>query len=335
MRAAYATSPYAEVLAADAGWAHTEGDSAGRDRDGRVLVAEHGGRLLGAVSVLRGGTEHSKLAGDGEAELRLVVVRPEGRGRGLGEALVRAGVEEALGWGARTVRLDTGVQNPAQRLYERLGFVRTPERDQELSGASYGESLSYEYPLREDAGVHIRLARQAEYDAVGELVLAAYRDDYPMLDAEYLAEIADVAGRAATGLVWVAEDAESGRLLGTVTTPVPGELLTTVGRPGEMDIRLLGVDRAARGRGIGALLTRHGVRLARIRGAHRLSLETSTEMGPAWRLYERLGFERLPDRERIITRDDGTIVPLLAYGLLIADIDPAESQFTGRIQEHA
>lgn len=314
LRAAYGAGPYAAELAGNPEWECSESDTAGRDADGRVLVWEEGGALLGAASVLRAESSHTKLAQSGEAELRLVAVSPAAQGRGIGAALVRAGLEEALRWGSTVLRLDTGERNPAQHLYARLGFDRTDALDGERSGASYGRSLTYAYPLQERDDVRVRLVRDAEIAEVSDMVLAAYRDDYAHLDASYLEVIADVASRAESALVWVAEDVTTGALLGTVTTPRNRELITLVSEPGEMDIRLLGVAHSARGRGIGELLTRHSLRLARIRGARQLSLETSPLMPAARRLYERLGFHRLPTRERLIHLDSGTELQLLAYG---------------------
>ncbi len=320
VRAAYAESTYGAELAGDTSWAAVERDTAGRDAGGRILVAARGDELLGAVSVLRGGSHYTKLAAPGEAELRLLVVSPAARGAGVGEALARAGIEEALRWGASEVRLDTGVRNPAARLYARIGFERTPERDAELDDTGYGSSLSFTYPLQERADVRVREIRAEEIPEISELVLAAYRDDYEGLPAEYLAEIADVAARAAQHRVWVAEDAAQGALLATITTPLPGETLSDVARPGEMDLRLLGVGRVARGRGIGSLMMRHGLRLGRIRAVSQVVLNTSTEMVAAYEMYDRMGFARLRDRELDITREDGTSFRLLAYG-----IDPAEA----------
>ncbi len=318
VRAAYAAGPYREELAADPSWTALEQDTAGRDRGGRVLVAVHDGALVGAITVLRGSTPYAKLAGAGEAELRLLAVLPETRGLGVGEALVRAGIEVALGWGAAVVRLDTGVRNPAASLYERIGFQRTPECDAQLAGQSFGASLSFAYPLQERDDVRIREIREPEIGPVSELVLEAYREDYAGLPPEYLAEIADVAGRAARHQVWVAEDAVSGELLGTITTPRAGEVLSEVAHPGEMDLRLLGVARAARGRGIGSLIMRHGINLARIRGTRRVVLNTSTEMVAAYQLYDRMGFSRITEREQRIERADGTGFTLLAYGIEVA-----------------
>lgn len=312
--AAYGAGPYAAELAGDPEWERSVSDVAGRDADGQVIVVEEAGRLLGAASVLRPESSHAKLASKGEAELRLVAVVPNAQGRGIGEALVRAGLEVALGWGRSSLRLDTGVRNPAQRLYARLGFEHTVELDAERTSSGYGESLTYRYALQDREDVRVRLIRDEEISEVSELVLAAYRDDYPHLAADYLADIADVAARAATHFVWVAEDVATGDLLGTVTSPRHREQLTSASEPGEMDIRLLGVSQAARGRGIGALLMRSSVRLAKIRGASRLVLETSPMMESAWRLYERLEFSRLSDRDRSITLASGDELRLLTYG---------------------
>lgn len=314
MHAAYAAGPYAAELAGNEDWLRVERDTAGRNRDGCVLVAEYDGVIVGAASVLRGATEHAKLAVPGEAEVRMVSVDPSHQGRGVGAALVRASLEAALGWGASTLRLDTGVRNPAQHLYASLGFQRTPECDARLGALSYGDSLTYEYPLQLRDDVRIRLIEPGEYASVSSLVLAAYAEDYPGLGRAYRAEIADVAGRAAEHLVWIAEDTVTSELLGTITTPRPGAALSDVVRhASEMDIRLLGVSQQARGRGLGEALTRHGMLLARVRGASTLLLNTSEMMAPAWRLYERLGFTRARDREHAITGEDGSEIWILAY----------------------
>jgi len=121
-------------------------DSAGRAAAGALLVAvdesssgagspDHrcadapGVSLLGTASLLRAGEAGSRLAHAGEAELRLIAVAPEARGRGIGETLVRAALDEATRWGVDAVVLDTGSLNlPAQRLYERVGFQRQYDR---------------------------------------------------------------------------------------------------------------------------------------------------------------------------------------------------------------
>jgi ribosomal protein S18 acetylase RimI-like enzyme len=51
------------------------------------------------------------------------------------------------------------------------------------------------------------------------------------------------------------------------------------------------VDESARGRGVGAGLTREAVRLARSAGARTVDLNSRPSRAAANRLYERLGFE--------------------------------------------
>lgn len=318
MRAAYGAGPYAHELQNDASWGHAEADTAGRVAGGAVLVAEEHGELLGAVSVLRPESAYAKLGFDDEAELRMLAVSPAAQGRGVGEALVRAGLEEALGWGCDALRLDTGVLNPAQKLYERIGFEHTVELDRVLLEKGYAESFTYRYQLQVREDVRARLIRPEELEQVSELVLAAYRDDYEGLGVDYLSEIADVETRAANHRVWVAEDTKTAELLGTITAPRGAELITAVSVPGEMDLRLLGVGQGARGRGIGGMLMAHCIKLAEIRGASQLVLETSPVMKNAWRLYDKLGFTRLTERDRDIVLDDGAALTLLTYGYPVA-----------------
>lgn len=327
VHAANLAGPYGPELRGNEDWLAVERATAARDAAGRVLVAVPAGRAramadprpdhrpepLGAATLLRGGGPFAKISEEGEAELRLVAVRPDAQGRGVGAALTRAGLELALRWGAGVLRLDTGLRNPARSLYERLGFARTPSLDARAAG-DYGASLSYEYPLQGEAGMRVREIREGEARGVSALVLDAYRGDYPQLGARYLTEIAAVADRAETHLVWVAEDLATGELLGTVTTPRPGGMMTGLALPGELEVRLLGVARSARGRGVGERLMRHCLRLARIRGEHRVVLNTSAEMPAARRLYERLGFEPMPERERRVVPPDRPPVTVLAYG---------------------
>jgi ribosomal protein S18 acetylase RimI-like enzyme len=158
-----------------------------------------------------------------------------------------------------------------------------------------------------------------EASAVGALAVAAYSGDFSLTD-EYLAEIGAVDDRANRHEVWVAVDRTTGELLGTVSTPRPGLSISPLAREGELDFRFLGVSHLARGRGVGELMVRHVLALGTARGAHRVVLNTGPDMIAAQRLYDRLGFTRLHDREYIVTRSDGTTFPILAYGL---DLEPA------------
>ena len=63
-------------------------------------------------------------------EVRLLAVAPAGRGRGIGAALMQECVRRARKSGARALSLHTtDLMQTAQRMYERMGFVRSPELD--------------------------------------------------------------------------------------------------------------------------------------------------------------------------------------------------------------
>jgi ribosomal protein S18 acetylase RimI-like enzyme len=105
-------------------------DVASRVETATVLVAVDDGALLGAVTLTSRGGPWVNLAVRGEAEIRMLAVDPAQRGRGAGEALVRACVEHARADGCSVVRLSSEPDMAAaHRLYARLGFVRTPSLD--------------------------------------------------------------------------------------------------------------------------------------------------------------------------------------------------------------
>lgn len=64
----------------------------------------------------------------GPAEIRImdIALAPPFRGRGIGTALLRDLMEEA-GASGRALSIHVEVNNPARRLYERLGFVPAGE----------------------------------------------------------------------------------------------------------------------------------------------------------------------------------------------------------------
>ncbi|KRC58858.1 hypothetical protein ASE14_19755 [Agromyces sp. Root81] len=179
--------------------------------------------------------------------------------------------------------------------------------------------FAYRFALQERADVRVRLMHADETEAVAELVERAYAIDFE-LNAAYRADILAVAERARDHQVWVATDAASGALLGTVSTPVAGAAISPLARDGELDFRFLGVAAEARRRGIGEVLVEHVLRLARMRGIDRVVLNTGPDMVAAQRLYERLGFARLHEREFTFERADGTSFLMLAYGR-DADVD--------------
>jgi ribosomal protein S18 acetylase RimI-like enzyme len=101
-----------------------------------VLVAvTHGsGRPDGAISgtvMLQPWPHAGKVVtGPAEAEIRGLAVAPEAQGAGVGCALLAAVIERATANGIGHLLLLTQPDmHAAQRLYERAGFRRLPDRD--------------------------------------------------------------------------------------------------------------------------------------------------------------------------------------------------------------
>ena len=105
-------------------------DAAKRASGATVLVAVDGDRVLGTVTLAPAGSPLAEVAQPQEFEIRMLAVDPEARGQRIGELLMRAAIERGIGWGARAVILTTmPAMVAAQRLYERIGMRRVPERD--------------------------------------------------------------------------------------------------------------------------------------------------------------------------------------------------------------
>ena len=113
-------------------YVHTLRDAADRAAGSELLVAEVAGEIAGSVAYCPPGSPYAEIAGPGEAEFRMLAVREKARGRGVGRAMVRACTDRARAAGLSAVRLSTQPNmDDAHRLYERMGFVRTPDRDWE------------------------------------------------------------------------------------------------------------------------------------------------------------------------------------------------------------
>lgn len=102
-----------------------------RAREAVLIVAADDPReLLGTVTYCAAGTPWAEVSVAGEAEVRMLAVSPAARGRGVGTTLTEWCVARARSEGRSAVVLSTlGVMHAAHRLYERMGFVRTPDRD--------------------------------------------------------------------------------------------------------------------------------------------------------------------------------------------------------------
>jgi len=119
-------------LAPDSGYAPTL-RNLGLDGDGTVLVAvaeQDDTQILGTVMLQPWPHAGQVVADPDEAEIRALAVVPRARGRGTGDALLRAVTERAAQLGVRHLVLLTQPEMAAaQRLYQRAGFRRLPGRD--------------------------------------------------------------------------------------------------------------------------------------------------------------------------------------------------------------
>jgi ribosomal protein S18 acetylase RimI-like enzyme len=159
--------------------------------------------------------------------------------------------------------------------------------------SSWSEPVADAHP----AGYTIREIRPDEYEALGDITVRAYANLLSPSDTGYLDELHDVRARASVVPVLVAVD-PAGRVLGGVAyIPGPGTPLSEAERDGEAGFRMLAVDPAVSGRGIGRALTEACIARARSEGRVGMTLYTLPTMGAAHRLYASLGFRRDPARD--------------------------------------
>jgi ribosomal protein S18 acetylase RimI-like enzyme len=141
--------------------------------------------------------------------------------------------------------------------------------------------------------LEIRPAAPAEFDAVADVCAAAYAELVPP-GTGYEAVLRDVARRATDAVLLVAA---SERVLGTVTFVPEGGAMGEIAAPDETEFRMLAVDPAAQGRGVGTALLAGVIDRTRALGRARVVCSSLPEMRAAHRVYERAGFRRAPERD--------------------------------------
>jgi GNAT superfamily N-acetyltransferase len=145
------------------------------------------------------------------------------------------------------------------------------------------------------SSLSVEPARHGDYDRIAELTVAVYVDG-GLASEGYTPELADVRGRAERSELLVVRDAD-GLVVGSVALVLAGDLAQVTESDDEAGFRMLVVDPAAQGRGIGQLLVTACLDRARAVGKRRMVISTDPRMTPAHRLYGRLGFTRLPERD--------------------------------------
>ncbi|WP_081680960.1 GNAT family N-acetyltransferase [Cellulomonas sp. URHD0024] len=182
--------------------------------------------------------------------------------------------------------------------------------------------------------VDVRTARPDEYDAVATLTEHGFATGPfgPSQDPARLALLRDAAGRAAAGDLLVAADGD--RLLGTASLLRPDSGYTRQARDGEAELRLLATAPDARGQGVGAALLAASVDRARAWGVSALVLDTGARNVASQRLYHRLGFERLVERESV----EGLVVfgyDFSRTGLVVRLVAPHEYERVAELSVEA
>lgn len=124
---------YAALMPPDVWAMYSENirDVRSRLKESDLIVALQGGRIAGAVTFY---PKHKKREDPvwppGWTGIRLVAVRPESRGRGIGRMLVEECIRRSREQAAAAVGLHTtSFMSVAAAMYERIGFVRVPEYD--------------------------------------------------------------------------------------------------------------------------------------------------------------------------------------------------------------
>jgi ribosomal protein S18 acetylase RimI-like enzyme len=150
--------------------------------------------------------------------------------------------------------------------------------------------------------MEVREATRDEHAEAGRVTAEAYREFIGPGDEgweRYLQRIADVADRADRTTIIVA--VEDGRVLGSLTLELDGRVRDEGEEeqrplePEEAHIRMLGVDPAARSRGVARALMAASEARARAAGKTFMTLNTTQRMRAAQAMYERLGYERAED----------------------------------------
>jgi ribosomal protein S18 acetylase RimI-like enzyme len=109
-----------------------------RGRGELITACDGEGALVGMVIVVRPDAPARCMAEPCEAEIHLLAVATHCRRLGLGRQLMEKSLEVIGGMGfVRALLWTQPTMLPAHRLYESLGFERTPNRDRLLDGIPF------------------------------------------------------------------------------------------------------------------------------------------------------------------------------------------------------
>ena len=152
--------------------------------------------------------------------------------------------------------------------------------------------------------VVFRRAAPADFPEIRRITPDAYlRAGHFAADHPYMSALEDVEHRAEHAQVWVAEVAW--RVVAAVTLTVAGQPYSEIAQDGELEFRMLAVDPAYQGEGVGRAVVRAIIEHARqLPGIEAISITSATFMERAHNLYESLGFRRAPERDWYVPGED-------------------------------
>ncbi len=157
----------------------------------------------------------------------------------------------------------------------------------------------------------IRDALLQELDLIREQRVQAYEEHARVLPEEHWLALKKAISSAVDtheGVELIVAE-EDGAILGSVVL-FPPNTDAYEGYVEELDyyeIRMLAVDPAARGKGVASALIQECIDRTKAKGYDAIGLHTGEFMKSAMRLYERMGFQRLPQYD-FEPANDGIIV---------------------------
>lgn len=154
--------------------------------------------------------------------------------------------------------------------------------------------------------LRIETAALEDFPRISALTVGVYLDG-GLASPGYAAELSDVESRAGRSELLVARDAD-GRVVGSVALVLDGDFGNVTTSDDEAAFRMLVVDPTVQRQGVGELLVATCLDRARAAGKRRMVLSTDPRMTAAHRLYHRLGFTRLPERDWSPEPDIGLLV---------------------------
>jgi GNAT superfamily N-acetyltransferase len=149
-----------------------------------------------------------------------------------------------------------------------------------------------------------RNANPSEFESIGQLMVSVYAnlDGFPKESEQpayyrMLAQVGSFVENPGTEILVAVN--EKNDILGAVVffsdMQFYGSGGTATQEKNAAGFRLLAVSDEARGLGIGKLLTNACIEKAKVKKRAQLIIHTTMAMLPAWRMYEKLGFERSVD----------------------------------------